>query len=144
MVSLPLILTACSPGIEKRALEICSHLSSPEMIADSEADLTEDYFIAIRDMVALPDSVPVLHEWEFWFVASDGSAIKDCKCEVRSVDRIGETQASVVVRVFSPTEGYDPSDHTLLLELVGRRWLLADFDETRGACLRRLGDGSEA
>lgn len=139
MLSLPLFLSACSQGIEKSALEICSHLSFPEMMADANAYLTEDYFIALRDMAAMTDSVPVLHEWEFWFVASDGSAIKYCRCEVVEAERVDNANAQVVVRVFSPTEGYDSSDHKLLLEWVGRRWLLADFDETRGACLRRLG-----
>ena len=133
-----LILSGCERKLETRVLDICAHLYTPETIEKSKDYLTKDYYIAIQDMVAIPDTTPLLHEWEFWFVAADGSTIADCNCEVLKIEKVDQTHANAIVRVKPPEDEYPAEEHMLLLEKVERHWYLSDYDDNKQQCLRRI------
>ena len=133
-----LFLSGCGRRFETRVLDICAHLYTPETIEKSKDYLTEDYYKAIQDMVAIPDTTPLLHEWEFWFVAADGSAIADCDCEVLKIEKVDNVHANAVVRVKPPEDDYTAEEHTLLLENNTGQWLLADLNGTKKLCLWRV------
>ena len=140
LVSL-MLLASCNNAdraLRQRAAELCSHIPDVECLEASRPYLTEDYFAALEVMVSRPDSTPVLHEWEFWFVSADGTPISKDACKVLRVKQLDETHATAVIRVTPATADYAPEGHILHLERCNGRWLLSDFDDTRAAALRRL------
>lgn len=136
-----LILASCNHAdraLRERAAELCNYIPDVECLEASHPYLTEDYFTALEVMIAQPDSTPVLHEWEFWFVSADGTPIAKDECKVMRVKQIDDTHATAVIRVTPATADYAPEGHILHLERCNGCWLLSDFDDTRAAALRRL------
>ena len=135
------LLTSCNSThreLTQRAAELCGYIPNVESLERSKAYLTADYYAALELMIAQPDSTPVLHEWEFWFVSADGTPIAKDTCKVLRVKLIDDTHATAVIRVTPATADYAPEGHILTLERCNGLWLLSDFDDTRAAALRRL------
>ena len=136
-----LMLPSCNHAdraLRQRAAELCRYIPDVERLEVSRPYLTEDYFTALEVMITRPDSTPVLHEWEFWFVSADGTPVAKDECKVLRVKQLDETHATAVIRVTPATADYAPEGHILHLERCNDRWLLSDFDDTRAAALRRL------
>ena len=72
-----MLLAACNSEskIAGRAQELCRHIPVPEQLEQSRNFLTEDFYAVLDTMFNLPDTSEVLHEWEFWFCAADGSSV---------------------------------------------------------------------
>ena len=135
------LLISCSPThreLSQRAAELCGYIPDVECLEVSRPYLTEDYYATLEVMIARPDSTPVLHEWEFWFVSSDGTPIAKDACKVLRVKKIDDTHATAVIRVTPATAGYAPEGHILHMERCNGRWLLSDFDDTFSAAQKRL------
>ena len=135
------LLTACNPAhreLRLRASELCRYTPNPDCLERSKDYLTEDYYNTLEQMMAQPDSTPVLHEWEFWFVAADGSPIASCSCKVLKVACIDENNAEAQLLVRPADRDYPAENHTLSLHRIDGVWLLSDFDDTHAAALRRL------
>lgn len=140
LLSVLLTITSCNSvkSIEKGAAELCRHIPVTYKLEESGNYLTEDYYASLMEMVNLDDFTPVLHQWEFWFTAADGSAISDNKCIVKEIVPIDDTHAKAVVSVQPTDSDYKAEEHTLTMEKSGGKWLLADFDDTREAALRYI------
>lgn len=136
------MLIACNAqqGLKKNAEELFYHIPETEALEKCKGYLTDDFYSLIEEMISLPDRTPVLHEWEFWFVAVDGSAMADNTCEVKSVERTDKTHARAIILVHPSDKDYDVEEHTLLMEKVGGRWLLTDYDDMKSSCLRYIGN----
>ena len=127
------------PGItEARVAELCRHLPDVDSLGLSEGWLTEDYYYTLEAMIALPDSTEVLHEWEFWFVAADGSIIARDSCTVLSVHRTGFGSARAAILIQPEDSCYETEEHILYLEKVRGVWLISDFDDTKEHAINRL------
>ena len=136
-----MLLTACNnsvKSIEKQAMELCKHIPDTERLAESRPYLTEDYYNLLDEMVNLPDTSPVLHEWEFWFVSADGTPISADECQIIKVEKTDDSHATVLVKVHPDDTDYDAEEHTLYLEKVSGKWLICDYDETKQASKRRI------
>ena len=137
-ILLPVSCDNSRNGLKQRVLELCSHIPDPECLQLSEGFLTDDYYAVLEEMINLPEITPVLHQWEFWFVASDGSPIASDKCEVLSVERTDRTHATAVIRVQPEDTDYLTEEHTLYLQKEKGKWKLADFDDTKQASYRYI------
>ena len=136
-----LLLTAChnsQKGLNQRVLELCKHIPDPECLEQSEGFLTEEYYAVLDKMINLPEITPVLHQWEFWFVASDGSLIAGDECEVISVEKTDAKHITASVIVQPSDTDYDKEEHKLYLEKVKGKWLLCDYDGTNEASHRYI------
>lgn len=89
-------------------------------------------------MIAIPDSTELLHEWEFWFVAADGSPIARDSCTLLSARRMGAGSAEAVILVQPEDSDYEAEEHRLYLERVKSVWLISDFDDTKEQAINRL------
>lgn len=134
------LFTACTPRQELRlrTVELCRHIPNPECLERSQGFLTPDYYAALEAVFTAPDSVPLLHEWEFWFAAADGSPIAEINCKVRSVRPIDSLHALARLLIHPADQDYPPEVHLLRLEKQDGIWLISDFDDTYAAALRRL------
>lgn len=140
-----LLLASCDgqqQALLERARELCRHIPDTGNLELSEGYLTEEYYSALEEMLNLPDSGSVLHEWEFWFVAADGSAVRDDGCEVLRLERTGLNHATAIIRVQPSDPGYPADEHTLSMQKVKGEWLLSDYDGTLQAARRRISAGS--
>ena len=126
----------CVP--EARIAELCRHLPDVDSLKLSEGWLTEEYYSALEAMIASPDSTELLHEWEFWFVAADGSLIARDSCTLVSVRRMGAGSAEAVILVQPDDSDYEAEGHRLYLERVKGVWLISDFDDTKEQAINRL------
>jgi hypothetical protein len=136
-----MLLVSCQntqKGLKQRVLELCGHIPDPECLQQSEGFLTEDYYAVLEEMINLPEITPVLHQWEFWFVASDGSPVSRDQCEVLSVERTDRTHATAVISVQPEDTDYFTEEHTLYLQKEKGKWKLADFDDTKQASYRYI------
>lgn len=133
-----MLLAACNSEskIAGRAQELCRHIPVPEQLEQSRNYLTEDFYAALDTMFNLPDTSEVLHEWEFWFCAADGSPVARCSTEVQSVEQTDATHATVTVLVHPEDPDYTADEHTLCMELVEGAWLISDFDNRLADCIR--------
>ena len=134
---------ASQQSLKRNAEALFRHVPDTEDLEKCRDYLTEDFLESIDEMVSLPDLTPVLHEWEFWFVAADGSPMADCAFEVVDVARIDKVHAEATVVVRPPDADYDAEEHTLKMEKIDGKWLLADFDETKQASSRYIKIASE-
>lgn len=135
------LLISCNPShreLTQRALELCRYIPDPECLERSKGYLTDEYFSTLELMISQPDSTPVLHEWEFWFVSADGTPIAKDECKVLRVSQSDDTHATAVIRVTPATADYAPEGHILHMERCNGRWLLSDFDDTFSAAQKRL------
>jgi len=135
-ISMMACARSVGPSVE-RVQEICAHIPNPEHLETSRAFLTNDFYAALEAMISRPDSTPVLHEWEFWFVAADGSPVASCNTEVQSTTAQDDTHVRIGVMVQPPDADYEAEEHTLVLEKVGDVWLLADYDAYKAAAQMR-------
>ena len=136
-----LLLASCRSGnleLKRRVVELCPYIPNPECLERSRDYLSEDYYNALEQMISQPDSTPVLHEWEFWFVAADGSPIAACSCKLLKVACIDENNAEARLLVHPLDRDYPAEKHMLSLQRTEGVWLLSDFDDTRASALRRL------
>lgn len=140
VLSLLLTVTGCfsSKSLEKSAVELCRHIPDTDNLKESKNYLAEDYYSSLQEMLALDDFTPVLHQWEFWFTAADGSAVSKNECIVKEIIPIDDTHAKAVVLVQPSDSDYETEEHTLMMERTDGKWLLADYDDTRAATLRYI------
>lgn len=133
-----MLLAACNSDskIAGRAQELCQHIPVPEQLEQSRNYLTEDLYAVLDTMFNLPDTSEVLHEWEFWFCAADGSPVARCSTEVQSVELTDAMHATVIVLVHPEDPDYTADEHTLCMELVEGAWLISDFDNRLADCIR--------
>ena len=133
-----MLLAACNSEskIAGRAQELCRHIPVPEQLEQSRNFLTEDFYAVLDTMFNLPDTSEVLHEWEFWFCAADGSSVARCSTEVQSVELTDAMHATVIVLVHPEDPDYTADEHTLCMELVEGAWLISDFDNRLADCIR--------
>ena len=131
-------LAACNSEskIAGRAQELCQHIPVPEQLEQSRNYLTEDLYAVLDTMFNLPDTSEVLHEWEFWFCAADGSPVARCTTEVQTVKLTDAMHATVTLLVHPEDPDYTADEHTLCMELVDGAWLISDFDNRLADCIR--------
>ena len=126
-----MLLVACGTTeqrVYKRAAELSRYIPNPAELEHSRGQLTEAFYAVLDTLFALPEAEPVLHEWEFWFVAADGTPIADCACSVSQVTLTDETHATAIVLIQPQDPDYDAEEHVMALERVGGKWLMADLD----------------
>ena len=130
-LSILLAIAGCNnrESLKKSAEELCKHIPDIEDVGKSEGFLTERFYASVNEMVSLQDFSPVLHEWEFWFNAADGSAISGDSCQVEELEIIDDSHVKALIKVTPSDDGYEEEEHTLLMEKAGDRWLIADFDD---------------
>lgn len=139
LLSILLLTASCGrQGLTKSAEELCKRIPNPECLEESKGYLTDDFYSAIEEMISLPDPTPVLHEWEFWFVAADGSAISSDTCKILEINKTDSTHAEALISVQPEDADYDAEDHILYLEKVNGKWLLADYDGRKADAIRYI------
>ena len=131
-------LWSCQNVPEARVVELCRHLPDVDSLKLSEGWLTEEYYSALEAMIAIPDSTELLHEWEFWFVAADGSLIARNSCTLVSTRKTSAWSAEAVILVQPEDSDYEAEGHRLYLERVKGVWLISDFDDTKEQAINRL------
>lgn len=131
-------LWSCQNVPEARVTELCRHLPDVDSLKHSEGWLTQEYYSALEAMIAIPDSTELLHEWEFWFVAADGSPIARASCTLLSARRMGAGSAEAVILVQPEDSDYEAEEHWLRFEKVKGNWLISDFDDTKQQATNRV------
>ena len=132
-----MLLAGCGDSqksLEKKALELARHIPDLGNLEQSEGWLTEGFYAALDEMVNLPELTPVLHQWEFWYTAADGSAVASDIFTGLNVEKADATHAKAVIKVQPDDTDYEVEEHTMLMEKVNGKWLLADYDDTLEAC----------
>ena len=139
----PLLLIACGGAdtqLRQRADELCAFIPTPEALEHSREYMTADFYAVLDTMIHMPEEEDVLHEWEFWFVATDGSPVARCACEVLSIERTDEAHVIVIIKVLPEDNNYEADEHRLFLERENGTWLIADYDEHKADAKRRIED----
>ena len=126
----------CVP--EELVVELCRHLPDVDSLKLSEGWLTEEYYSALEAMIAIPDSTELLHEWEFWFVAADGSLIARDSCTLVSARKTGTRSAEAAILVQPEDSDYEAEEHLLYLKKEKGVWLISDFDDTKEQVIKRV------
>lgn len=135
------LLLACSTsqqGLKKNATELFNHIPDVGNLEKCREYLTNDFYASLEEMVSLPDFTPVLHEWELWFTAADGSTMADNAYEVKEVELTDKTHAKAVILVQPANTDYDAEEHIIQMEKVDGKWLLSDYDDTKQSSLRYI------
>lgn len=130
-------LWSCQNVPEARVTELCRHLPDVDSLKLSEGWLTQEYYSALEAMIAIPDSTELLHEWEFWFVAADGSLIARDSCTLLSARRTAAGSAEATILIQPEDSDYEAEEHWLRLEKVKGNWLISDFDDTKEHAIKR-------
>lgn len=130
-------LWSCQNVPEARVTELCRHLPDVDSLKLSEGWLTEEYYSALEAMIAIPDSTELLHEWEFWFVAADGSLIARDSCTLLSARRTAAGSAEATILIQPEDSDYEAEEHLLRLKKVKGNWLISDFDDTKEHAIKR-------
>lgn len=125
-------------ALESRAAELCRYIPDVDGLERSRGALTEEFYSTLESMMAIPDSTEVLHEWEFWFVAADGSLVAKDSCSVQTAERQGCRRASARITVIPEDKDYPAEDHVLSLERLRGIWLISDYDGTKEQAKRRI------
>ena len=136
-----MLLAGCGESqksLMKRAQELAMHIPDAESLEQSKDWMTDGYYATLEELFGQEDFTPVLHEWEFWFAAADGSPVAEDPCEVLSVEKSDETHAKAIILVQPDDKDYDAENHTLYMEKVDGRWLLSDYDGTLQSALDRI------
>lgn len=125
-----LLLISCRAELrlEQRAKDLCQYIPDVERLELSQDYMTDEFYTALDTMIHMPDSTPVLHEWEFWFCAADGTPIARCDCQLLRLDKRNGSSAEAVVKVQPEDPDYDTEEHTLTMRNVNGQWMIADFD----------------
>ena len=125
------MLVGCNTSeqqLRERAEEVCGYVPYHEDLERSQSFLTEEFYAVLDTMFHLPDETPVLHEWEFWFCASDGKPIARCGSEVLHAEQTDSVHTEALIRVTPEDGDYAREEHRLLMTCVEGKWLLADYD----------------
>lgn len=130
--------------LNSRVLELCKYIPDVEHLEKSKGALTEDFYALLEEMINLPDETPVLHQWEFWFVAADGSAIAGDECEVLDCWYTDRRHAMAVILVTPSETEYMKEQHTLYLKKDKESWLITDYDMMKGAARRYINNYRKA
>ena len=130
--------------LNSRVLELCKYIPDVEHLEKSKGALTEDFYALLEEMINLPDETPVLHQWEFWFVAADGSAIAGDECEVLDCWYTDRRHAMAVILVTPSETEYMKEQHTLYLKKEKGSWLITDYDMMKGAARRYINNYRKA
>lgn len=147
IVCTALLLAACSrtgQSLEERADELCRYIPDHELLARSQAYMTEDFYALLDTMFyRLPAHEAMDHEWLYYFVTGNGGTIADY--DVQSVEQTDDNHAiaTILVREVWPEgmegdEDEEPEEHRLYMERVNGEWLIADFDEHKADCIRYI------
>ena len=135
--------TASDKQLMRRAAELCRYIPDHTLLEQSREYLTADFYAALDTMFNhLPDEEPLAHEWLYYFVTGNGGTIADFT--VTAVERTNATHAVATVEVRQQWEDgtfdstTDIERHTMLMEKVDGRWLMADFDGHKADCLRHI------
>ena len=125
-------------ALESRAAELCRFIPDVDSLELSRSALTKEFYSALEAMIAIPDSTEVLHEWEFWFVAADGSLVAKDSCSVLAVSRLGCRKATASITVIPEDTDYPAEEHVLSLEKFRGIWLISDYDGSKEQAKRRI------
>ena len=139
------LLSACNTSpraLQQRAAELCGHLPVPEQLQQSREYLTDDLYAVLDTLYHLPEHEAMDHEWLHYFVTGNGNAITDCEVTAVSLTDATHAVATICVRQTWEDGSFDPEtdteEHTLLMERVGGKWLMADFDGHKADCARHI------
>ncbi len=140
-----MMLTACGDTeqqLKERAAELCKYIPDHELLEQSRAYMTEDFYAVLDTMFNLPNHEAMDHEWLFYFVTGNGGTIADY--EVVGVEETDATHAVATISVRqkwedgSFDEESDVEEHRLYMEKVNGVWLMSDFDEHKQDCIRHI------
>ena len=136
-----LLLTACcttEEQLKQRANELCAYIPDHELLEKSRDYMTTDFYAVLDTMFHLPYNEDVLHEWEFWFVATDGTPVARCAGEILSIEQTDDSHSIARVLVHPEDANYEPDEHCLYMERVNGQWLMSDFDEHKADAARYI------
>ena len=136
-----LTLTACTnteEQLKQRANELCAYIPDHELLEKSRDYMTTDFYAVLDTMFCLPYTEDVLHEWEFWFVATDGTPVARCTCEILSLELTDDSHSIARVLVHPEDTNYEADEHRLYMECVNGKWLMSDFDEHKADATRYI------
>lgn len=134
-------LTACADTekqLKQRANELCTYVPDYELLDRSCDYMTADFYAVLDTMFNLPYQEDVLHEWEFWFVATDGTPIARCACEILSIEQIDDLHITAIVLVRPEDADYEADEHSLYMEFVNGEWRMSDFDGRKADAIRYI------
>lgn len=136
-----LLLASCTnteKQLKQRANELCAYIPDHELLEKSRYYMTSDFYAVLDTMFHLPYNEDVIHEWEFWFVATDGTPVARCANEILSIEQIDDSHIIAQVLVQPEDTNYEADEHRLYLEQVNDKWLIADYDEHRADATRYI------
>ena len=120
-LALSAVLSACGGADSKlrtRATELCAHIPTPQSLNESRGYLTPDFYNVLDTLYnRLPQHEAMDHEWEHYFVASDGSNITDFDVTAVNQSDPAHAVARMAVRTEDEEEATEP--HELFMEKVG-------------------------
>ena len=134
-------LTACSTPeeqLKQRANALCAYIPDHELLEKSRDYMTTDFYAVLDTMFHLPYQEDVLHEWEFWFVATDGTPVARCATEILSVEQTDDSHSVARVLVHPEDTNYEADEHRLYMERVNGEWVIADYDEHKADAVRYI------
>ena len=139
-------LTGCSTSeqqLRQRAAELCQYIPDHELLEASKDYMTDDFYAVLDTMFyRLPQHEAMDHEWLYYFVTGNGGTIADYT--VTEVQQLDATHAMATIQVRqkwedgSFDENTDIENHTLYMERVKGKWLIADFDEHKADCIQYI------
>ena len=136
-----LTFAACNNTAEQlkqRANQLCAYVPNHELLERSRDYMTTDFYAVLDTMFYLPYNEDVLHEWEFWFVASDGTPVARCASEILSIEQTDDSHSVAQVLVHPEDATYPADEHRLYMERVNGEWLIADYDEHKANAARYI------
>ena len=136
-----LMLVACNnkeEQLKQRADELCAYIPDHELLEKSRDYMTTDFYAVLDTMFHLPYNEEVLHEWEFWFVATDGTPVARCAGEILSIEQTDDSHSIARVLVHPEDTDYEADEHRLYMERVNGEWLIADYDEHKADAARYI------
>ena len=136
-----LMLTACTnteEQLKQRANELCAFIPNHELLEKSRAYMTADFYAVLDTMFHLPYQEDVLHEWEFWFVATDGTPVARCVSEVLTIEQTDDSHSIARVLVHPEDANYEADEHRLYMERVNGEWLITDYDGHKADAARYI------
>ena len=139
-----LLCTACSTTeeqLKQRANELCAYIPDHALLEKSRDYMTSDFYAVLDTMFNMPEFEAMDHEWLYYFVTGNGGTIADY--EVKTVERIDRSHAVATILVRQLWEDGSPADddieeHSMLMERVSGKWLMADFDGHKADCIRHI------
>lgn len=139
-------LIGCSTSeqqLRQRAAELCQYIPDHELLEASKDYMTDDFYALLDTMFyRLPQHEAMDHEWLYYFVTGNGGTIADYT--VTEVQQLDATHAIATIQIRqkwedgSFDENTDIENHTLYMERVKGKWLIADFDEHKADCIRYI------